>query len=44
MRAGPLSQAAFNSTGVIIVNPARHPHVKKELGQALRPNADDPSA
>ena len=24
----------FNQYGVILVNPARHPHVKKELGQA----------
>jgi tungstate transport system substrate-binding protein len=25
----------FNQYGVILVNPARHPHVKKELGQAF---------
>ena len=25
----------FNQYGVMLVNPARHPHVKKELGQAL---------
>ena len=23
----------FNQYGVILVNPAKHPHVKKELGQ-----------
>ena len=25
----------FNQYGVILVNPAKHPHVKKELGQAF---------
>ncbi len=25
----------FNQYGVILVNPARHPHVKQELGQAF---------
>src|SRR5262249_6100279 len=25
----------FNQYGVILVNPARHPHVKKELGQTF---------
>ena len=25
----------FNQYGVIVVNPARHPHVKKELAQAF---------
>ena len=25
----------FNQYGVMLVNPARHPHVKKELGQAF---------
>jgi tungstate transport system substrate-binding protein len=25
----------FNQYGVILVNPAKHPHVKKDLGQAF---------
>ena len=25
----------FNQYGVMLVNPAKHPHVKKELGQAF---------
>ena len=25
----------FNQYGVILVNPGKHPHVKKELGQAF---------
>jgi tungstate transport system substrate-binding protein len=25
----------FNQYGVILVNPARHPHVKKDMGQAF---------
>ena len=25
----------FNQYGVIVVNPAKHPHVKKELAQAF---------
>jgi tungstate transport system substrate-binding protein len=25
----------FNQYGIILVNPAKHPHVKKEMGQAL---------
>jgi len=25
----------FNQYGVILVNPAKHPHVKKELGQTF---------
>jgi tungstate transport system substrate-binding protein len=25
----------FNQYGVILVNPAKHPHVKKEMGQAF---------
>ena len=25
----------FNQYGVMLVNPARHPHVKKDLGQAF---------
>jgi len=25
----------FNQYGIILVNPARHPHVKKEFGQAF---------
>jgi tungstate transport system substrate-binding protein len=25
----------FNQYGVILVNPAKHPHIKKELGQAF---------
>ena len=25
----------FNQYGVIVVNPGRHPHVKKDLGQAF---------
>jgi tungstate transport system substrate-binding protein len=25
----------FNQYGIILVNPAKHPHVKKELGQAF---------
>jgi len=28
-------QRLFNQYGVILVNPAKHPHVKKELGQAF---------
>jgi tungstate transport system substrate-binding protein len=28
-------QRLFNQYGVILVNPARHPHVKKEMGQAF---------
>jgi tungstate transport system substrate-binding protein len=28
-------QKLFNQYGVILVNPAKHPHVKKELGQAF---------
>ena len=28
-------QRLFNQYGVILVNPAKHPHVKKEMGQAL---------
>ena len=28
-------QRLFNQYGVIVVNPARHPHVKKDLGQAF---------
>jgi tungstate transport system substrate-binding protein len=28
-------QRLFNQYGVMLVNPARHPHVKKELGQAF---------
>jgi tungstate transport system substrate-binding protein len=28
-------QRLFNQYGVILVNPARHPHVKQELGQAF---------
>ena len=28
-------QRMFNQYGVILVNPARHPHVKKEMGQAF---------
>ena len=28
-------QRLFNQYGVILVNPARHPHVKKDLGQAF---------
>ena len=28
-------QRLFNQYGVILVNPAKHPHVKQELGQAL---------
>jgi tungstate transport system substrate-binding protein len=28
-------QKLFNQYGVILVNPARHPHVKQELGQAF---------
>jgi tungstate transport system substrate-binding protein len=28
-------KALFNQYGVMLVNPARHPHVKKELGQAF---------
>ena len=30
----------FNQYGVMLVNPAKHPHVKKELGQALHRLAD----
>ena len=25
----------FNQYGVILVNPAKHPHVKKDMGQAF---------
>jgi tungstate transport system substrate-binding protein len=28
-------QKLFNQYGVMLVNPAKHPHVKKELGQAF---------
>jgi tungstate transport system substrate-binding protein len=28
-------QRLFNQYGVMLVNPARHPHVKKEMGQAF---------
>jgi tungstate transport system substrate-binding protein len=28
-------QRLFNQYGVMLVSPAKHPHVKKELGQAL---------
>jgi tungstate transport system substrate-binding protein len=28
-------QRLFNQYGVILVNPAKHPHVKKEMGQAF---------
>jgi len=28
-------QRLFNQYGVVLVNPTRHPHVKKEMGQAL---------
>jgi tungstate transport system substrate-binding protein len=28
-------QRLFNQYGIILVNPAKHPHVKKELGQAF---------
>jgi tungstate transport system substrate-binding protein len=28
-------QRLFNQYGIILVNPARHPHVKKDLGQAF---------
>jgi tungstate transport system substrate-binding protein len=28
-------QRLFNQYGIILVNPARHPHVKKEMGQAF---------
>ena len=28
-----LAKLLFNQYGVILVNPAKHPHVKKELGQ-----------
>ena len=28
-------QRLFNQYGVIVVNPARHPHVKKDLAQAF---------
>jgi tungstate transport system substrate-binding protein len=28
-------QALFNQYGVILVNPAKHPHVKREFGQAF---------
>jgi tungstate transport system substrate-binding protein len=28
-------QRLFNQYGVMLVNPARHPHVKKDLGQAF---------
>ena len=28
-------KALFNQYGVMLVNPAKHPHVKKELGQAF---------
>ena len=28
-------KALFNQYGIILVNPARHPHVKRELGQAF---------
>ena len=28
-------QRLFNQYGVMLVNPAKHPHVKKDLGQAF---------
>ena len=28
-------QRLFNQYGVMLVNPARHPHIKKEMGQAF---------
>ncbi|MEP7276884.1 MAG: substrate-binding domain-containing protein, partial [Betaproteobacteria bacterium] len=28
-------QRLFNQYGVMLVNPARHPHVRKDLGQAF---------
>jgi tungstate transport system substrate-binding protein len=28
-------QKLFNQYGVMLVNPAKHPHVKKDLGQAF---------
>ena len=28
-------QRLFNQYGVILVNPAKHPHVKKDMGQAF---------
>jgi tungstate transport system substrate-binding protein len=28
-------QRLFNQYGVILVNPAKHPHVKKAMGQAF---------
>jgi tungstate transport system substrate-binding protein len=28
-------QRLFNQYGIILVNPARHPHVKMEMGQAF---------
>jgi tungstate transport system substrate-binding protein len=28
-------QRLFNQYGVMLVNPAKHPHVKKEMGQAF---------
>ena len=30
----------FNQYGVMLVNPAKHPNVKKDLGQALHRLAD----
>jgi tungstate transport system substrate-binding protein len=28
-------QRLFNQYGVILVNPAKHPHVRKDMGQAF---------